>query len=1007
LFAGFPVWWLLGFSEFIVVLVALPMLRQLLRRQRVLLPPGFGIWALFLAWVLIGVFVLWADAPGAVPGGDASRILLFGFRAAWYLACTVLLLWLGNSTAREVSFQRVVQLLGFMFVVTAAGGLLGLLAPDFELRSALELALPGPLRTNSFVNTLVHLEAADVQAVLGRPEPRPKAPFAFANSWGSNLSLFLPFFLLAWGRHGRAWQRALMPFVLVMAAVPVVYSLNRGLWFSLLAGGLFLLLLQLRRGRPAALVVTVALLAGAIVGVAASPLGEMLQERIDNPHSNDRRSQLVVETVQSTTAGSPVVGFGSTRDVQGSFASIAGGDTPDCPACAVPPLGTQGHLWMLVFSQGLVGAALFLSFVLVSARRAWACRTESQVLCTFVLLFFGLQLAVYDSLGMPLATVMVAIALVWREQSSARQEAARTLGRSVHTLRRGAASLLIPTVIGAAVGGALAYKKPEQYSARASILLAPSPVHLAAGALEGFKTRETTVDTEAALALADRTLRPLTAGRPGSATPEDLRERTTVTATPNTRVLHLAVRAGEADTATEEVADLVQAYLSVREGYLAQRRRQVLELLGDKRRQMESAGDVLGAVADDGDFRRAKPVTATQQEALDRIDAATRAVLLSPTSPGEVIRGEAAAPVRRQPEVLIASGGALGLGAGALAVTLPFFMMRKRPRRNKMTDQDRGSKTPSTSPTSPEPRPEELPSVDVVVATHNRPEQLRAALDAIWRQTYAGQVNCYVVFDQTEPDLSLARKGPRRSIQVLANDRSPGLAGARNCGILASQGRLVGFCDDDDEWLPTKLARQVEALGACDAPTSVTGIRVHYRDREFERVPTEAVMTLRNLVRNRVMEAHPSTVVVRREALLDQIGLVDEDIPGSFGEDYDWILRAAQVGSFAVVEEALVHVHWGQSLFSRRWDTIVAAIDYWLVKHPAFHKDPKALGRLYGQRAFALAALGRRREALVTAARAAGKSPRERRAYLAVAVALGVVSAERLMDLANKRGRGI
>ena len=144
---------------------------------------------------------------------------------------------------------------------------------------------------------------------------------------------------------------------------------------------------DIQRFKPA-LVVTVALLAGAIVGVAASPLGEMLQERIDNPHSNDRRSQLVVETVQSTTAGSPVVGFGSTRDVQGSFASIAGGDTPDCPACAVPPLGTQGHLWMLVFSQGLVGAALFLSFVLVSARRAWACRTENQVLCTFVLLFF-------------------------------------------------------------------------------------------------------------------------------------------------------------------------------------------------------------------------------------------------------------------------------------------------------------------------------------------------------------------------------------------------------------------------------------------------------------------------------------------------------------------------------------------------------------------------------------------------------------------------------------------
>ncbi len=160
-------------------------------------------------------------------------------------------------------------------------------------------------------------------------------------------------------------------------------------------------------------------------------------------------------------------------------------------------------------------------------------------------------------------------------------------------------------------------------------------------------------------------------------------------------------------------------------------------------------------------------------------------------------------------------------------------------------------------------------------------------------------------------------------------------------------------------------------------------------------------MTLTQLVRNRVMEAHPSTVMVRRDALLGPIGLVDEEIPGSYGEDFDWIIRAAQAGGFAVVAEPLVKVLWGQSMFSQRWQTIVDSIDYSLAKHTVFHEDPQALGRLYGRQAFALAALGETRPALRQAWRTVRVNPRERRAYLAGAVALHLVSAERLMKIAH------
>lgn len=297
-------------------------------------------------------------------------------------------------------------------------------------------------------------------------------------------------------------------------------------------------------------------------------------------------------------------------------------------------------------------------------------------------------------------------------------------------------------------------------------------------------------------------------------------------------------------------------------------------------------------------------------------------------------------------------------------------------------------------------------AVDVVVATHDRPELLRLALDGIVGQDFDGPITCHVVFDQSRPDHSLALQRPGREVRVLANTRRPGLAGARNTGILAGRAPYVAFCDDDDVWLPTKLGAQLRRMDAERAPTAVTGITVEYANRCVDRIPRAEELELAHLVRHRVMAAHPSTVVVRRHELVESIGLVDEEIPGSYGEDFDWLLRAAAVGPVAVVPQPLVRVRWGGSQFSRQWQTIVDAIDYGLAKHAAFHADPRALGRLYGRRAFALAALGRP-EARMAVLRTIRVAPLEPRAYLAAAVALHLVTADRLLHLAHLRGHGI
>ena len=63
------------------------------------------------------------------------------------------------------------------------------------------------------------------------------------------------------------------------------------------------------------------------------------------------------------------------------------------------------------------------------------------------------------------------------------------------------------------------------------------------------------------------------------------------------------------------------------------------------------------------------------------------------------------------------------------------------------------------------------------------------------------------------------------------------------------------------------------------------------------------------------MEAHPSTVMVRRDALLGPIGLVDEELPGSYGEDFDWIIRAPGRRPSLSCPTPLVQWWMGRSLF--------------------------------------------------------------------------------------------
>lgn len=301
-----------------------------------------------------------------------------------------------------------------------------------------------------------------------------------------------------------------------------------------------------------------------------------------------------------------------------------------------------------------------------------------------------------------------------------------------------------------------------------------------------------------------------------------------------------------------------------------------------------------------------------------------------------------------------------------------------------------------------------IPAVTVVIPAHKRPEELRRAIEAARDQDYPGTIDIVVVFDRAEPDMSLECPGPR-PVQVLANKRTPGLAGARNTGIIAATGDLIAFCDDDDYWVPQKIAKQVQAFNEVPSAHLVTSaIVVEFEGRATPRLARTDRVTYDMLTRSRMSMLHSSTLLFRRSALLGELGLINEEIPGSQGEDWDILLRSAARHPLVHVDEPLVRVAWGRaSYFSRRWDTKISSSVWMLKNHPAIRKDRRASSRLMGQIAFAQACSGQRTAAWRWSARALHRDPLQWRGPLSLGVSLAPKSGEMALSLLHRFGRGV
>ncbi len=351
-----------------------------------------------LSSVPLLVLVCWIPLSTTVI--PPSGLPLFTYRWLLFAGCLTTFVWLANVSEATVPTERIVDWLAALWITLVAFGYLATLLPNLITASPVGILL-GPIGNIEYVARITEWRFAETHQFMGYPVPRPSAPFGSANAWGSAMGLLTPFFLWSWviGATGRRRVQGIA--LGLVALYPVVISVNRGLWLSLIVGAAYFAARKALRGRfgaLAVLLVGVVLLAAALV---VTPAGSIVTDRLDNSdRSNTARSSLY-ERAWDGALESPLVGHG---------APVYADDLPE----GTPPVGTHGMIWYLMFIHGFVALGLLLLWLAIEVFRSGHLRTPLSWWIHLSLISAVVQLPYYGLLP-HLVLVGIVVGLAHRE----------------------------------------------------------------------------------------------------------------------------------------------------------------------------------------------------------------------------------------------------------------------------------------------------------------------------------------------------------------------------------------------------------------------------------------------------------------------------------------------------------------------------------------------------------------------------------------------------------------
>jgi glycosyltransferase involved in cell wall biosynthesis len=241
------------------------------------------------------------------------------------------------------------------------------------------------------------------------------------------------------------------------------------------------------------------------------------------------------------------------------------------------------------------------------------------------------------------------------------------------------------------------------------------------------------------------------------------------------------------------------------------------------------------------------------------------------------------------------------------------------------------------------------PTVSVIIPTFNRPEFLALAIRSVLRQTFQDFELIIVDNGSSEATKKTINEFMDERIRYLRIDVNNGVSRARNLAIEHAVGKYVAFLDDDDEWMPDKLARQVQLMER--TPGDVGGVYTgcYKIDRSSGAIVQRITPSKRGYLFDELCAVNcigtASTVLLRRECAM-KVGLFDEDM--LFGEEYDFWIRVSRQYHFECIGEPLVKYFMHANNASLDYEVVKQGFEAQEKKYGSwFARNRKANGERY------------------------------------------------------------
>lgn len=205
----------------------------------------------------------------------------------------------------------------------------------------------------------------------------------------------------------------------------------------------------------------------------------------------------------------------------------------------------------------------------------------------------------------------------------------------------------------------------------------------------------------------------------------------------------------------------------------------------------------------------------------------------------------------------------------------------------------------------------QLPTVSVVIPFYKGEEYLETTLDSVFAQTYTDFE--VIIVNDGSPDYQLAYfehiESKDQRISVIHKENG-GVACARQHGIARAKGEFIAFCDQDDLWLPEKLAKQMPLFDNDSVGLVYCGA-IEDHVTENRKVELPFFDSYRGQIFTALTKKNEivSCTAVARKSLLLEVQAFDKDID-LMGVD-DWLawLKLSLVCDVDFVEEYLaIHI---------------------------------------------------------------------------------------------------